>query len=343
MHKKIIKYSVATTVFLFDASLQQLSGIVDKASTFIITDDNLFHFYQKSLKGWKVILVHPGEKYKNQETVDRIILQLIEQGADRSSTIVGLGGGVVTDMAGYVASIYMRGVSFGFIPSSILGMVDAAIGGKNGVDVGVYKNMIGNIRQPAFLLYDYSLLKTLPQEEWVNGFAEIIKHAAIKDVTMFRELQKETLKDYQHNKDILAKLIQRNALLKARIVQQDEFEGGNRKLLNFGHTLGHAIENTYQLPHGHAVAIGMVFAAYLSKELLDFKCAEKLVTLLQQYELPTFFNYDRSDALVKMLADKKRVSTNIHYVLLQKLGQAQYLSLEIEKVALLMEVLAEKH
>jgi 3-dehydroquinate synthetase len=158
--------------------------------------------------------------------------------------LIGVGGGVVTDITGYVASIYLRGIRFGFVPTTILGMVDAAIGGKNGIDVGVYKNMVGTITQPAFLLYDMDFLKSLPDREWRNGFAEIIKHAAIKKAAMFAELESATLQHFQQNKEALQKLIQENALLKAGIVQQDERESGERRLLNFGHTLAHALEKT---------------------------------------------------------------------------------------------------
>ena len=337
MQKKIIKYSTASTIFYFDYSLKELANIVDKKTTYIITDDNLFHHYQNKLKGWNVILVRAGEQFKNQTSVDEIIVKLIESGADRTSTIVGFGGGVVTDMAGYVASVYLRGVNFGFIPTSILAMVDASIGGKNGVDVGIYKNMVGNIKQPKFLLYDYTLLKTLPQEEWVNGFAEIIKHAAIKDAAMFKLLEKHSIKDFQKHKELLGKLIQKNALLKAKVVQQDEFEQNDRKLLNFGHTLGHAIENTYQLPHGHAISVGMVFAAYLSKDQLDFNATERLIKMIEAYALTSFFDYDAADALNKMRSDKKRVNDVIHFVVLEKIGKALYLPLKIEQIASVMQ------
>src|SRR5690606_852417 len=144
--------------------------------------------------------LNAGEQFKVQQTVNEVIEQLIHFGADRQTWLVGVGGGVVTDITGYVAATYMRGIRFGFVPTSILAMVDASIGGKNGIDVGVYKNIVGTIRQPSFLLYDYQFLKTLPETEWINGFAEIIKHACIKDVRMFNELAGRSITYFQKNK-----------------------------------------------------------------------------------------------------------------------------------------------
>src|SRR5579872_2717228 len=190
MKKVQYKFSGKTTTYYFDAGLSYLGNLVDKDHTVLVTDEHVFAMHQKKFGGWDTIVVHAGEQYKVQATVDSIIEQLIEFGADRKTWLVGVGGGVVTDLVGYVAATYMRGLSFGFCPTSILAMVDASIGGKNGIDVGVYKNLVGTIRQPEFLLYDYSLLKSLPKAEWVNGFAEIIKHAAIKDATLFKELEK---------------------------------------------------------------------------------------------------------------------------------------------------------
>ena len=140
-------------------------------------------------------------------------------------------------------------------------------------------------------------------------------------------------------KDLLSKLIQKNAMLKAKVVQQDEFEQGDRKLLNFGHTLGHAIENTYQIPHGHAVSVGMVFAAYLSKDQLDFRGSERLIKVIDKYGLTSFYDYDAADALNKMLSDKKRVKDFINFVLLQKLGAALYRPLKMEQIATVMHTI----
>ena len=287
---------------------------------------------KKRYKSWQTIVVKAGEQHKNQSTVDDIIQQMISLGADRKTTLVGVGGGVITDMAGYVAGVYMRGIPFGFAPTSILAMVDACIGGKNGVDVGVYKNMVGLIRQPNFLLYDYSFLQSLPKQEWINGFAEIIKHAAIKDAAMFKLLEEHKLTDFQRDGALLNKLIQRNALLKSKVVVEDEFEKGERKLLNFGHTLGHAIENDYELPHGFAVSIGMVVAAHISEQYTGFNATEKLVKIIKQYGLPTFLKFNADKALQNMQADKKRFKKELHYVVLEKIGKAKIQPLTIEEI-----------
>jgi 3-dehydroquinate synthase len=341
MTKKIIKFSNSSTSFYFDANFAQLEKIVAKENAIMITDENVFTKNKNVFKGWRVIVLQAGEQYKNQAAVDNIIEQLITAGANRKTFLIGVGGGVVTDVAGYVAGIYMRGISFGFVPTSILAMVDASIGGKNGVDIGLYKNMIGLIRQPSFLLYDYSLLKLLPKEEWINGFAEIIKHSCIKDAAMFALLEEHKLADFQKNKILLNKIIQRNALLKSKVVQQDEFETGERKILNFGHTLGHAIENEYQLPHGHAVAIGMVTAAYLSRDILGFKMPEKIIALIEKYGLPPFSKFNAAKALRMMYADKKRAQDVIHYVLLEKIGKAVVKSLTIKQIQPVVEELSK--
>ena len=290
----------------------------------------VFNQHEKKFKGWQTILIKSGEEYKQQTAVDKIIKQLIELNADRKTTLIGVGGGVVTDITGYVASVFMRGIKFGFIPTTILAMVDASIGGKNGIDVGVYKNMVGTISQPSFILHDLVFLNTLPEIEWQNGFAEIIKHACIKDAAMFKELEANSLKKYQSNKTLLCDLIQRNALLKTNVVIKDEFETGDRKLLNFGHTFGHAIENTYKLSHGYAVAVGMVMACMISESYQNFKDTNRVVELIKKYGLPVHQSYNAKKVIDIMKADKKKVKDVINYVLLQKIGKAVVQPIAIE-------------
>jgi 3-dehydroquinate synthase len=201
-------------------------------------------------------------------------------------------------------------------------MVDASIGGKNGIDVGKYKNLVGAFRQPEFLFYDVSLLKSLPEEEWINGFAEIIKHAAIRDVKLFRELEKNSISYYRKNKKAVADLIRKNVLIKSGVVLKDEFESGERKILNFGHTLGHAVENIYQLPHGHAISVGMKAACLISEEMTNFKETTRVTNLLQQYALPTDVPVDIEKVIEIMRMDKKKLREVMHYVLLDKIGRA---------------------
>lgn len=321
MKPETYHFGNTSTQYYFASAFSKLKEVVTPASTIIITDENIFNAHSKKFKGWNTIVLKAGEAYKVQATVDTVIEQMIGMEADRKTTLVGVGGGVITDMTGYIASVYMRGISFGFVPTSVLGMVDASIGGKNGIDVGVYKNMVGIIRQPSFILHDMLFLNTLPQSEWENGFAEIIKHSCIKDARMFAELESASLKKYQRSKNSFCDLVRRNALIKIKVVQKDQFEQGDRKLLNFGHTLGHALENQYELSHGQAISIGMTYASHISAALCGFKDTERVVALLEKYGLPTYASFDKKPVLEVLKMDKKRVRKEMNYVLLEKIGR----------------------
>lgn len=332
MTVKKIPFSSQTVSYHFGGAIADLKKMVPLNKTVLVTDENVYRAHQKKFKGWSTIIIKAGEAFKVQATVDSIVEQLLHRKADRQTVLVGVGGGVVTDITGYAASIFMRGISFGFVPTTLLAMVDASIGGKNGIDVGHYKNMVGTIRQPHFLLYDVKLLKTLPPAEWCNGFAEVIKHAAIKDVRLFKELEEQSLKGYQKKEGQLLKLVQRNALLKTGVVQGDEFEKGERKLLNFGHTLGHALENQYNLMHGEAVAVGMVFAAKLSKSLIGFKQGDRLKKVIQKYGLPTDADYKKDPTFALISSDKKKIDDQMQFVLLQQLGKGVIHKISLEKL-----------
>ena len=320
MDKQQYKFSSKTVDCYFDTDFSFVEELVSKEKTVIITDENIASLYSDKFKAWKVIAIKAGEEYKQQSTVDNVINQLIKLQADRETFIIGIGGGVVTDIAGYAASVFMRGIKFAFVPTSILAMVDAAIGGKNGVDVGLYKNLVGVIRHPEFLLFDYSFLKTLPLEEWINGFAEIIKHACIKDAEMFELLENSSLEIFQQSPVKIAELIKRNAKIKYNVVSSDEFETGERKLLNFGHTLGHAIENIYKLPHGHAVSIGIIAACKISEEINSFSSEEKVRKVLKKYNLPVELKLDKEKVWAVLLMDKKKTGDTMNFILLNKIG-----------------------
>ena len=330
--KLTYKFSNSSTDYYLAYGISHLKEIVDAKNAVIITDENVFSNHQKRFKNWNVIVLKPGEEYKMQATVDSVIEQLIFMEADRKMTLVGVGGGVVTDITGYAASVYMRGIKFGFVPTTLLAMVDASIGGKNGIDVGVYKNLVGTISQPSFILHDLVFLNSLPQVEWINGFAEIIKHACIKDAAMFRQLESNALKMYQDTKVLVCELIQRNAILKTKVVQQDEFEKGDRKLLNFGHTLGHALENQYELPHGQAISIGMTYACHISQQITGFKETDRVVAVLEKYGLPTYATFDKQKVFDVLKMDKKRERKEMNYVLLDKIGKGVIKSISLDQL-----------
>lgn len=338
MKKWKVKFSNSTVEFVLDGKFATVGRMVNKANAIFITDENVYALHQKQFKGKPTIVIPAGEVHKHQATVDFIIEALLNFGANRQSVLIGVGGGVVTDMVGYVAGVFMRGVAFGFVPTTILAMVDAAIGGKNGIDVGVYKNMVGLIRQPAFILYDHSFLTTLPSYQWENGFAEIIKHAAIKDAKMMKELNENNLAFYQKNIKALAALIQKNVEIKVKVVQKDEFEQGDRKLLNFGHTLGHAIENEHALLHGHAISVGMVYAAKISQVLQGFTSTGLLVETLKKYGLPTAMHFDVDQAMAVMQKDKKKANAGMQYVLLNKIGKAVYETIPMKTLEKLIKL-----
>jgi 3-dehydroquinate synthase len=308
----------------FDTGFPKLEELVDKENSILVTDENIFEKQSEKFSGWRTIVIKAGEQHKNQQAVDEIINRLIELNADRQTFIVGVGGGVVTDITGYAASIYMRGVKFGFVPTSILAMVDASIGGKNGVDVGVYKNLVGVINHPQFLLFDYSFLETLPEEEWINGFAEIIKHACIKDENMFHFLEEKSFDYFHSSLEKIGKLIRQNVEIKYNVVVNDERETGERKLLNFGHTIGHAIENTAKLPHGSAISIGMVLACIVSEKINQFspQGTNKIKKLIAQYHLPVSFEIDKEKTWNILLHDKKKTGKDMNFILLDKIGKA---------------------
>jgi 3-dehydroquinate synthase len=300
----------------------------------IITDANVGKMYHLDSMAAEVITIGTGEEIKTLETVQDIYTQLISSGADRSAFIVGIGGGIVCDITGFVASTYLRGVRFGFVATTLLAQVDAGIGGKNGVNFGGYKNMVGLFHQPEFVICDPEVLKTLPQKEVACGLAEIVKHAAIADMDLFVYLE-------QHAKDILAlnsqaikKVVSASVRIKSSIISRDETEKGERRVLNFGHTFGHAIEIAAGLPHGEAVSIGMMIASNLSckRGLLTAEEDKRLRMLLNDLSLPTRFDSSTEGVTEAIGKDKKRAGGRIHFVLLNGIGNALVEQIAIEEL-----------
>jgi 3-dehydroquinate synthase len=279
----------------------------------------------------KLITIPAGEESKTLEQASEICEQMLGAGLDRQSFVIGLGGGVVGDLSGFVAAIFARGIRHVQIPTTLLAMVDSSIGGKTGVNARAGKNLIGAFHPPTLVLDDVRVLKTLPQPEINQGFAEIIKHATIADAEMFCDLEELTSPKLDGFKpSSLEELIRRNVEIKSRIVEKDEHERrGERALLNFGHTVGHAIERAADyrgIAHGEAVSLGIVAAGEISMKKADLPNQERkrIVDLLRKFGLPTQLPKDLSrEKIVEAIKfDKKFVRGQIRFVVTPKIGSA---------------------
>ena len=304
--------------------LQNLQKYTDSRQVVIITDRNVRNHYSKDLPSCYIIEIGTGETMKNLDTVQRIYLDLLRLGADRSFFIVGIGGGVVSDITGFVASTYLRGLRFGFVSSTLLSQVDAGVGGKNGVNLMGYKNLVGTFNQPEFVICDTDLLKTLPEKEVRCGLAEVVKHACIGDACLFSYLEAHYKKALALDRDVMEKIIHDSVVIKSSIVNRDERESGERMKLNFGHTLGHAIEKTTGIPHGEAVGFGMLVASRLSfkRGWLSKHEVTRIEALLKKLNLPTRLKVDGNLVIEAMTKDKKRRSESLNFVFLHGIGEA---------------------
>ena len=323
---------------LIGERLQNLQRYVRSEKTVIITDTNVRRFHAKDFPPWQVVEIGTGEGIKNLETVQAAYRQLLELGADRSSFVLGIGGGVVCDIAGFVASTFMRGVRFGFVASTLLSQSDASVGGKNGVNFMGYKNLIGVFSQPEFVICDTHLLRTLPEKEVLCGLAELAKHAAISDPRLFSYLENHCERAVELDTEVIEQLVHDSALIKASVVCRDEKETGERRKLNFGHTFGHAIEATTGVSHGQAVSLGMMIASLISVKLGILGEAEmsRFQSLLEKLKLPTRVPLDRKRVLDALGKDKKREAERIHFVLLQGIGRAVLKGIPIKELGHLM-------
>ncbi|MGB9005519.1 MAG: 3-dehydroquinate synthase [Candidatus Aminicenantales bacterium] len=310
---------------LVNAPLGNLPLYLPPAKTVILTDARVRRLYGKSFPdAAAVLLAGTGERQKSLRRVEALYRRLLELGVDRSSFILAIGGGLVCDIAGFTASTFLRGIPFAFVPTTLLAQVDAAIGGKNGVNFLGFKNMIGLVRQPRFVLCDLEVLRTLPARQRAGGFAEVIKAAAIADLSLFKYLEQYRAELRRLDMAPLTRAIASTVRVKAGIVARDELESGERKKLNFGHTLGHALELTHKLPHGRAVSIGMALAADISvrRKRLAASDALRLKNLLEGYGLPTRCPFNRAAILSSLRRDKKKNENRLNLVLLRSLGQA---------------------
>jgi 3-dehydroquinate synthase len=327
-----IKSDGVESVVMIGEKLENLKRHLPVERPIIITDKDVQRCWERHFPPAPVITIETGEKIKNLDTVHRIYKQLLAFEADRSSFIVGIGGGIVCDIAGFVASTYMRGLRFGFVSTTLLSQVDASVGGKNGVNFGGYKNIVGVFSQPEFVICDLNLLKTLPQQEILSGFAEIIKHAAIADKELFVYLEENHDRATALDPEVIEKLVYDSVTIKSSIVNRDEKEKGERRKLNFGHTFGHAIEKITRIRHGEAVSVGMVLASELGVKRLRLseEDATRITELLKKFGLPVRLRFDGKQVLEAIRMDKKREGDRIFFVLLREIGNAYVEEISIQ-------------
>ncbi len=297
----------------------------------IVTDEHILQHYSQYLQDYPIVTIGLGEKNKNLQTIEHIFAEFIRLEVDRSSFIVAVGGGIVCDVLGFAASTFMRGIPFGFVSTTLLSQVDASVGGKNGVNFQGYKNMVGVFMQPQFVICDVTMFKTLDNKQFISGFGEIIKAGAIRDIKLFEYLETNYKRALNYDTEVLEKVIYESVRIKAQVVQNDEKEKGERRILNFGHTFAHSIEKNTGMLHGEAVSIGMVLAARASVKLglLTIGEAERIEMVLVNYNLPVKLTLEKNKVFDALLKDKKREGNYINLVLLSGLGNAV-----VQKVAI---------
>ncbi len=325
MKKFEIHGSTGYSQLLVGESLANLPHYVQGKPVFIITDKNVAALYRSQFpESAHVFEIGCTDAIKTLQTVETIYQHMLALEIDRSWFVVGIGGGVVCDITGFVASTFMRGLPFGFVSSTLLAQVDASVGGKNGVNFIGYKNIIGVFQQPRFVICDLTLFDTLPHHELVFGMAEVVKHAVIADPIMFRFLEEHHQDALKLNPVILERLVYDSIAIKSAIVEKDETEKGERRKLNFGHTFAHALEKSQGLPHGEAVSLGMALAAQLSvkKKMLSYADSTRLTTLLSHLGLPVTVSVNREQIHNAIRRDKKRDGETIHFILLDTIGHA---------------------
>ena len=326
-------YQVLIGPGLLETVGEAIKGKISPSRCAIISDTNVAPLFAervtKSLTSAAfepvLVTIPAGEKSKTLEQAGDCCEQMLRANLDRQSFVIGLGGGVIGDLSGFVAAIFQRGIPHVQIPTTLLAMVDSSIGGKTGVNAGAGKNLIGAVHQPSLVIDDIDILKTLPSRELSQGFAEVIKHAIIADAEMFRQLQ-----DVDLSKVDFASIVRRNVEIKARIIANDEQDrNGERALLNFGHTVGHGIEHAtdYQgISHGEAVSLGMVAACEVSmkKAGLSQNQRDAIVDLLRKFGLPTKLptTVSREKIFDALKFDKKFEHGQIRFVVTPKIGSA---------------------
>lgn len=337
-------YDIEIGAGILDSVGDKVAALLPKAKrAVIISDTNVAPLYAQRLSASlcsagipnTTIIFEAGEGSKNLETLSNVLEQIAESGMTRTDVLLTLGGGVVGDLGGFAAASFMRGINFVQVPTSLLAQIDSSVGGKVAVDLKAGKNLAGAFHQPKAVFIDTDLLNTLPVHFLHDGLAEAIKHGAILDKPLF-----EFIANLQDDSDLYANIehvVAECVRIKARIVEEDEFDTGIRMLLNFGHTLGHAVEQYYgysHFTHGEGVAIGMYEITKRTEALgiTSPGCAEQIKNVLQKFNLPIDAGVDKSLLLETMAHDKKKNGSKISLVLLESMGKATYRKIDFAEI-----------
>lgn len=328
------KYDVVLGAGLLKTMKRRIERALGTAlpRTFFVTSEEIWQHWgaeaTSSFEGATVLFVPAGEKFKRLRTVEQLLEDLASMGADRDSLVIALGGGVIGDMAGFLSAIYMRGIRYVQIPTTLLAQVDSSVGGKTGANLAAGKNLVGSFHHPALVLADVDVLKTLPARELHAGLQESVKCGVIADPRLFTYLEKNLRTIRKGNPKALSYVVERSIRVKADVVNQDEREGGLRMILNFGHTIGHAIEAATgykQLLHGEAIGWGMIAAVRLAEErgVLAPSDARRIVKLVRAYGPLPYFS-STADKLVKLSAgDKKNRGGSRRFILPVGIGKVE--------------------
>ena len=307
----------------------ELNAILNEKNTLIIIDSEVLRLYPNEFQhiNSRIIAINNTEKTKNIRNFSTVLEKLIELKANKNTHLIGIGGGEITDLTGFIASIYMRGITVSFIPTTLLAMVDASIGGKNALNFENIKNIIGTIYQPQNIFIDLDFLKSLPQMQILSGFAEILKIGFLFDKNLLDNCI-ENFDEIIKQKMIIQKCIEH----KLRIVEEDEFDNGKRKLLNFGHTVGHILELEYNLSHGEAVAYGMIFEVKLATLLnyTNYAVFDEISKIINRYFTKSLENFALKNIVDKIIFDKKNIFDKIAFTVIKELGNSELMEIDIE-------------
>jgi 3-dehydroquinate synthase len=334
LEKIVISTSGYRSEILVGENWGSVTRLLPDRGVVIITDENVLALYGEKFPMGLVLAIPPGEGSKKLEVIGKLAESMLDAGIDRSGFILAIGGGVVSDIAGFLASIYMRGIRCGFISTTLLSQVDASTGGKNGVNLGETKNILGIIRQPEFVICDTSMLQTLSEPEYLSGLAELIKTAIIGDKELFNLIEKKSDEILKRDPSLLTSLVTRSVRFKAQVVTEDERENGIRRILNFGHTFGHAVELQKSVRHGFAVATGMELATGFSLKMgfISRGEADRIINLLKRFDL--LEKHDIPDDQIEklILHDKKKTGSEIHFVFTEGIGKASVKKITVIEV-----------